>query len=105
MTVTCDGQLLEEPEAPAGEAGLPLLEPEPDPEPVPDPVPEPTPEPTPEPAPDPVTGEAGLEAEEEAEADCRVTYCVRVEVDWMVVVGLEPPIAFAGADEEELLVA
>lgn len=99
VTVTCDGQLPEEPEAPTGEAGLPLLEPEPEPD------PDPVPEPTPEPAPEPETGEAGPEAEEEAEADCRVTYCVRVEVDWMVVVGLEPPIAFAGADEEELLVA
>ncbi len=90
VTVTCDGQLAEAPEAPSGEAGLFLLEVEPEPEPVPAPVPEPE------------SGEDGVDAE--AEADCRATYCVRVEVDWMVVVGLPPPTASAGADDE-LLVA
>jgi len=100
VTVTCGGQLPETLEEPAGETGAPLLEPEREPEPVPKPVPEPVSEAD--------SGEDGADAKAEAEAEeeagCRVTNCVRVEVDLMVVVGLPPPTASAGADDE-LLVA
>lgn len=101
VTVTCGGQLPETPEAPTGETGAPLLEAEAEAEPKLEPVPEPESEAD--------SGDDGADAKAEAEAEaeeaeCRVTNCVRVEVDLMVVVGLPPPTAWTGADNE-LLVA